>query len=265
MNNAILRTLAWSMLGLAATTGAAQADAVITSMRGDARMGNAAVALNQRIYSGSTLHTGPGAQVVLKFDDGQQIVLNETTTFKITDFRYRAAEPRNDRAVFDLLQGALRFITGIVGSRSRDSVQLRIPQATIGIRGTDFMVALVNPAYFNVVQGAIASSNAAGTVVFGAGTVGTVGSASSLALTMPASALPGAVTGAFSNLAAAQVAAAGAAGAAGGAGGASGAAAAAAPVGGAAGVAVGLGVAAGVIGISSSDDNSTVLPATTHH
>jgi hypothetical protein len=263
MKQTILRTLAWTALGFVAATGVAvaqaQAAATVASMKGDVRVGNSTVTQNQRILSGSTISTGPGAQLVLKFDDGQQVVLNETTTFKIADFRYRADEPRNDRAVFDLLQGALRFVTGIVGSRNRDVVQLRIPQATIGIRGTDFMVALHNPAFLQVINGAVGATNAAGTLVLGANTVGTVASATSLGVTIPASALPGAVGGAFTNLSAVQLAAAPAAGAAGGAASGAGGAAAAAPAGGAAGVAVGLGVAAGVIGVSS--DNST----TTHH
>jgi len=266
MNRSIVRMLAFALAGLAATTGTAFADAVVASLRGDARIGNSALMLSQRVYSGTTINTGPGSQVVLKFDDGQQVVLNETTTFRITDFRYRANEPRGDRAVLDLLQGALRFVTGIVGSRNQQVVQLRVPQATIGIRGTDFMVALVNPAYVQVLNGAINTVNAAGNVVFGAGSIGTVGSATSLAVPIPASALPGAVSAAFNNLAAAQLAAASAAGGAGGASaGAAGGAAATAPAAGAAGVAVGLGVAAGVIGVTSDDENTTVPAATTHH
>ena len=188
--------------------GAAHADATITSMRGDVRSGNAAVTQGQRIFSGTTLNTGQGAQVILKFDDQQQIVLNENTTFRISDFRYRASEPRSDRAVFDLLRGALRFVTGVIGARNPNTVALRVPQATIGIRGTDFMVAIVNPAYVNVVNGSIATTNSAGTVVFGQGAVGSIASTSTLATAIPASALPGAASGAFSNLAAAQVAAA---------------------------------------------------------
>lgn len=263
MNKTILRMLGWTLIGFAAATGLAMAQAHaaanVASMKGDVRIGNNAVTLNQRIIAGSTISTGPGAQVILKFDDGQQVVLNETTTFRITDFRYREAEPRNDRAVFDLLQGALRFITGIVGHRNREVVQLRVSQATIGIRGTDFMVGLVNPVYLSVISGAVGATNAAGTVVFGAGTVGTVASATSLAVTIPATALPGTIGGAFSNLAAAQVTAAvtGVGGATGAATGGVAAPAATAGV----GTAVGIGVGAAIIGVSVDNGSS----ATTHH
>ena len=234
----------------------ALADATVTSIRGDARIGDAAVRLGQRIYTGSTVNTGPGAQAIVKFDDDQQVVLNENTTFRIADFRYRAAEPRADRAVFDLLRGALRFITGVVGARNPNLVQLRVPQATIGIRGTDFMVALVNPAFVNVVSGAISATNGGGAVVFGAGSIGQVASASALAVPIPASALPAAASGAFSNLAAAQVAAAvtPAAASSATAGAATGTAATATTTG--VGAVVVIGVGAAVIGTAVNDTST---------
>jgi len=255
MRNAVTALAAGAILFSAQ----AFADATIVSMKGDVRVGNDTATMNQRIFSGATVNTGIGAQAILKFDDQQQVVLNENTTFKIADFRYRPLEPRGDRAVFDLLRGALRFITGIVGARNPNVVALRVPQATIGIRGTDFMVALVNPAYVNVVSGAVSTTNAAGSVVFGAGSVGQVASASTLAVPISASALPPAASGAFSNLAAAQVTAAVTPAAAGGptAGAATGSVAAP-PAG--VGAAVGLGVGAAVIG-TTIHDNST----TTHH
>jgi hypothetical protein len=160
--------------------------------------------------------------------------------------------------VFDLLRGALRFVTGIVGSRNANTVALRVPQATIGIRGTDFMVALVNPAFVNVISGAVGVTNGGGTAVFGAGGIGSVANAGSLAVGIPSSALPPAASSAFSNLAAAQVTAGTAAGAGGASSGAA-AGGAAGSSGAAVGAAVGLGIGAAVIGISTDDST------TTHH
>ncbi|MEX2198618.1 MAG: FecR family protein [Burkholderiales bacterium] len=232
---------------------AALADAVISSMKGDVRIGNDAAVNTQRVFTGTTINTGPGAQVILKFDDQQQVVLNENTTFRIADFRYRATEPRSDRAVFDLLRGALRFISGVVGARNPNTVALRVPQATIGIRGTDFMVALVNPAYVDVVNGSIATTNSAGTVVFGPGSIGSIASTSSLATPIPATALPGAASGAFSNLAAAQVAAAVTPAAAQGVAAGAAAGTVAAPTAGI-GAAIAVGVGAAIIGTAVGDE-----------
>lgn len=251
-----------ALAGLAglALSAHALADATVVALKGDARVGTTALNKGQRVYSGSTLNTSQSAQVTLKFDDDQQIVLNENTTFRIADFRYRAQEPRGDRAVFDLLRGALRFVSGIVASRSPNTVALRAPQMTIGVRGTDFMVAIVNPAYVNVVSGSIGATNSAGTVVFGPGTVGQIASSSSLAVPIPASALPPAASGAFANLTAAQVGAAVSPAAASGASAGAATGGVAAPTAGV-GAAVTLGVGAAIIGVAVDEGETT----TTHH
>lgn len=231
------------------------AAANVQSVRGDVRAGNVQLAVKDRVTSGATVTTGAGAQVVLRFDDGQQVVLNENTVFRIVDFRYREAEAGGDRAVFDLLRGALRMVSGLVGARNRDNFQLRIPQATIGIRGTDFMVALVNPAFTSVHTGAISVSNAGGTTVFGAGSYGSVTSSSALAASIPSSALPAGASSAFSSMGAAPGVTAG--------GMAAGAPPSAA-VGGFTASEVGVAAAVGLaiaVGVSAIDNETT----TTHH
>src|SRR5467141_2755917 len=210
--------LALGFLALFSGAGAFAA-AVVQSVQGDVRAGPigkpvAGVTLDQRLPSGTTVVTGPDAQVILRFDDGQRVVLNHSTHFRIVDFRYLEEDPTMDRSVFALLKGALRIVSGAIATRNRQAVALRTPQATIGIRGTDFMVALVNPAYISVLGGAVTATNAAGTVAFGAGSVGSVATSAALATAIPASALPAAASAAFSNLSAAAVV--GAAGTAGG-------------------------------------------------
>jgi len=199
-------------LGFLASFSAASAfaAAVVQSIEGDVRAGPigkpvTGVTLDQRLASGTTVVTGPDAQVILRFDDGQQVVLDHSTHFRIVDFQYNEADPKTDRSVFGLLKGALRMVSGAIATRNREAVALRIPQAMIGIRGTDFMVALVNPAYISVLEGAVTATNAAGTVALRAGSIGLVPTSEELAGAIPASTLPEAAAAAFSNLSAAAV------------------------------------------------------------
>jgi hypothetical protein len=77
----ILRTLGWTLIAFsAAFATAVQAAANVQSLRGDVRVGDQQLNLNDRITSGATITTGAGAQAVLKFDDSQVVVLNENTT-----------------------------------------------------------------------------------------------------------------------------------------------------------------------------------------
>jgi len=196
-------TGAW-LAGLAAAallaSSHAQASAVVESMTGEVRAGNVAVAQGARIGPGATVVLGPQAKATLKFDDGMRIVLDRSTTLRITDFRYDAANAGGDQAVFDLTRGAMRMITGTIGKRSPLALALRMQQATVQVRGTDYMVALVNPAFLQVLAGSIAAANGAGTVVFGQKAFGEIAGPSSLAVPTSEAAVSEAARGAFARL-----------------------------------------------------------------
>lgn len=258
------------VLGFAAlfSTASVLASALVLNVKGEVRAAldanrHGPVVPAQRYEQGTTFTTGKGGQIVLRFDDGQQVVVNENSEFKIAAFKFDEAKPAEDRSIFDLLKGALRVVSGAIGKRNQAAFQLRIPQATMGIRGTDFMVVLVNPAYISVTQGAVTATNAAGTATFGSGTFGTVANFNALAGTISSSSLPTAASGAFGNMSAASfTAVGGAGGAASGAAGATGAAAGGVGLG--TGIAVGAAAAAAAAaggGGSSSTSHST----TTHH
>jgi len=96
---------------------AAYANGVVQSLKGDVRAGlpgqpGTAVAVDQRLNPGSAVVTGAGAQVILRFDDGQQVVLNQNTEFRIVDFYYEASDSKMDRTVFELIKGALYLSLG---------------------------------------------------------------------------------------------------------------------------------------------------------
>ena len=238
------------------------ANGVFESVRGDvkAAVGAAApasVAKDQRFAPGTTILTGPGAQTVMRFDDGHAVVLNENTEFRVNQYSFDKDKPQSDNIAVQLFKGALRSVSGLISARNRQAFALIAPQATIGIRGTDFMVALVNPAYLSVLQGTIGVSNVAGTASFSAGATAAVESSTVLAGAIPASALPASVATTFSNLSSVAIGAGGAAGA----GAASGAAAG--------GITAGM-VAAGiaVVGVAvatstSNDNNQTTTTVTT--
>lgn len=156
--------------------------------------------VNQRLDEGATVHTGSNGQAMLRFDDGQLIAISPNSTFKIDTFKYDVAKPEQGSVGISLLKGALRMVTGLIGQRNASKVALNTPTATIGIRGTDFMVALVNPVYMQVLQGGIAATNTVGTVAFASGTTGMVASATTLATTISATALPAAVSATFAQM-----------------------------------------------------------------
>jgi hypothetical protein len=236
------------------------ASAVIEDSKGEVKDGasaNAATAVTkgQRLAAGSTVVTGPKSITTLRFDDGQAVVLNENSEFKVTEYSFSKEDAKKDKFVFELVRGAMRSVTGLLTRRNPQAYALRTPQATIGIRGTDFMVALVNPAFLSVLNGAIDVGNKAGSANFAAGSTATVPSATALPTAIPASSLPASVASSFSQLSSVTITAgAGAAAEAGGA-----------AVGGLTPAAVGIAgaIAAGIAAAAGGDDTTPATPGTT--
>lgn len=235
------------------------AAAVFELVTGDVRAGPdsgraSAVRKDQRIEAGTVVTTGAKSVALLRFDDGQALALTENSEVKVAEYAYTQADPRRDRSVFDLVKGAMRSVSGALAQRSPAAYALRIPQATIGVRGTDFMVGLVNPAYMQVTQGAIGVTNAAGSATFTAVSTAMVQSSTVLATSIPASALPPSISSAFSQLGAMPIAGVGA-----GAGGASAAASGGLGAGAIGAIAAAIAAAVAV----ASQDDSSATPGTT--
>ncbi|HLX81368.1 MAG TPA: FecR domain-containing protein [Burkholderiales bacterium] len=131
-----------------------------------------ALKIGDNIESGTTISTGERSSAVIKFEDGQLMVLSGKSSFRIAEYRYIKERPRESSAIFDILAGGLRFITGVIGATDHDSVHVTAGAATIGIRGTDGTVVIdpvtqtVNAA---VAAGALAMTTAQGTQNIGAG------------------------------------------------------------------------------------------------
>ena len=164
---------------------------------------SAPVGNRMRIEAGRTVSTGPGGKVILRFDDGMQVALNENTTVKIVEYKFRDASlaAKEDLATLELSRGAVRVVTGLMVERSPKAFMLRGPQAELQVRdAADFSVALVNPMYLAVHQGIVVMSNQAGRLALAQGSTVQIANANAVPLTMQASAMPQVATQAFQNL-----------------------------------------------------------------
>jgi len=118
------------------------------------------------IATGTVVSTGDKSHAVIKFEDGQIMALSERSSFRIVEYRYVKERVRDSNAVFALLQGGLRFISGVIGSTNRNSFRLTAGTATIGIRGTDGAVVydqISQAVSVAVFVGAVVINNAQGT------------------------------------------------------------------------------------------------------
>jgi hypothetical protein len=156
------------------------------------------VSNNEIIVSDSVITTVNDSAALLKFEDGQIVTMQSNSTFRVREYRYDSRKAENSSIIFSMIKGGMRFVTGLIGQKRKQAFRLLTPNATLGIRGTEFMVAMVdNSLYTQVQSGKISMTNKAGMTVLGAGKSAVVASSGALASVISASAIP---AGTFSDL-----------------------------------------------------------------
>jgi hypothetical protein len=90
------------------------------------------------IFEGDTLSVEQGARTQLRFSDGSLLSLPESSQFRVDEYRFNADEPDGERAIYTLLKGGMRTLTGAIGKKDPQSYRVNTPVATIGIRGTAY-------------------------------------------------------------------------------------------------------------------------------
>lgn len=96
------------------------------------------------VEQGDTLISEKNTYASIKFIDNSEITLRPNSQMLIDSFSYSDAQPENDHAIFSLIKGGMRAVTGLLGKRSNDRFSLKTPTATIGIRGTTFIAEYVS-------------------------------------------------------------------------------------------------------------------------
>lgn len=91
-----------------------------------------------RIEEGATITTEEGGIVQLTFDDGTNMVVGENSTLEITAVLMGSGN-RASRFAVNAVAGSFRFISG---SSPREVYEITTPTATMGVRGTEFDLAV---------------------------------------------------------------------------------------------------------------------------
>ena len=93
------------------------------------------------IYSGDTLFTGVESRLQWRTSDGAMFALRPSTEFKVDEYQYDAGKATG-RSFFSLAKGGFRTLTGRIGKKRHEDYQVKTPVATLGIRGTHYIVQL---------------------------------------------------------------------------------------------------------------------------
>lgn len=125
------------------------------------------------VNSGDVVRTSDG-RVQVRMADGAYISLQPNTEFGIKDYKYEGKTDGTESALYSLLKGAMRTVTGLIGRINRNRYQVTTPTATVGIRGTGGLIQVLDDGS-TLVQGTSGIwllSNPAGTIDVPAGVSG---------------------------------------------------------------------------------------------
>ncbi|WP_415897723.1 FecR domain-containing protein [Neptuniibacter sp. QD72_48] len=112
---------------------------IAVSSSGDER----ALKRQSEVFSNDVLKTSHNGRLQIRFTDGSRLSLKPNTEFKIDDYHFDETNPEDGKAIYKLLKGGMRTISGQIGKVDKGDYQLDAVVATIGIRGTDFSVEKV--------------------------------------------------------------------------------------------------------------------------
>jgi len=91
------------------------------------------------LNSGDRVRVRGDGSVGISLKDETLLSLGPNSNFVMGSFNYDPTT-RKGQVETSLLKGTLRYVTGFIGRTNPEAVKVITPTATIGIRGTDFIV-----------------------------------------------------------------------------------------------------------------------------
>ena len=95
--------------------------------------------VGDRLFSGDRVVTADGAAVGITLRDDTLVSLGPKSSFVLEQYNFNESSGEGNVAV-RVVKGTLRYVTGLIGKHAPERQQVMTPTATIGIRGTDFIV-----------------------------------------------------------------------------------------------------------------------------
>lgn len=98
-----------------------------------------ALSINDPIYQNDIIRTGEDSSIGIIFEDNTILSLGPKSEIVIDEYVF-APEKDMMSMVTRMVKGTACYMSGIIGKQSPESVKFQTPDATIGIRGTQFLV-----------------------------------------------------------------------------------------------------------------------------
>lgn len=138
----------------------------ITALNGTAFIergsGKLSAALGGSLETKDTVVTAKNGKAQLTFKDNTIITVGKESRFSVEEYLFDATP--DSKAKFNMLSGTIRAMSGKIGKIAPDKFMVKTKTATIGIRGTDFIVRVSSNGEITILcmQGSIIVRSADG-------------------------------------------------------------------------------------------------------
>jgi len=97
------------------------------------------LSVGEKIQEGDLIVTKSSSDIGMIFEDGTILALGENSVLSVDKYLFKPAISEF-LVDMDMQKGIASFESGKIGKLSPESVKFRVPEGTVGIRGTKFYV-----------------------------------------------------------------------------------------------------------------------------
>ena len=144
------RLLLLILLSLTAFHQAWAADGRILSFEGDVRVNGQPVTATTVLNQEDTIVTSAGASVRIVLADNSVLDLDSESEITLSEYSYSAAEPDNNKSEVSVVEGTLRYVSGLIAKEDPEDIGFTAGNSTIGVRGSFTQIEVDGAAVINV-------------------------------------------------------------------------------------------------------------------
>jgi hypothetical protein len=133
----------WLLALLAAPVGAQEWAGIVKSVQGDAGIERAGTvrpaAVGSRLLAGDKLVTGKDGRLGATLRDDTLISTGPDSRIAVAEYAFEPAT-QSGSMTLSVLRGVAALVSGLVAKANPGAMRVTTPTATVGIRGTEFIV-----------------------------------------------------------------------------------------------------------------------------
>jgi len=101
--------------------------------------------LGTPLFQGSTLKTGAKSSMGVTFKDDTVMSFGSDTELTVDEYLYAPSQGKL-KLGSSMAKGSMNYVSGVIAKLQPDAVSVKTPTGTIGVRGTQFVVKVDEPA-----------------------------------------------------------------------------------------------------------------------